>query len=410
LHVAAVVDCRLAQGYDLKGDARVTTREGAMSTLTASPLRNQQEHAVTSVCLARLNGGSGFRAPAEIQQPQIRTLPSCRLRRVTGHIQQHLDRDLGLAELAALVYMSPYHFARLFKGSTGVPPHRFVIRQRIARARTILATPELSVALISRMVGFRSPSHFTTVFRRVTGVTPTEYRMGNVRTDGPAGKEAVMITEIVAQRSYEPNGVEQRPPVPRKATDPDAALVEQLRGREAEAVEALVRAYEDRVYRLAIRITGNASDAEEVVQDTVWTVSRKIDTFTARGGAAFGSWLYRITANAAYQKLRGRRSRRNEVSWDDRAPAFDEKSLHAKTMLDWPRRLDPATEGELKSTLCSAIDELPVGARMAFLLHAIDGLSNPEIAETLQAKPGTVKSRVYRARLFLRRRLADYSY
>ena len=57
-------------------------------------------------------------------------------------------------------------------------------------------------------------------------------------------------------------------------------------------------AYGDRVYRLAIRITGNASDAEEVVQDALWTASRKIGTF--RGAAAFGSWLYRITANAAY--------------------------------------------------------------------------------------------------------------
>ena len=175
--------------------------------------------------------------------------------------------------------------------------------------------------------------------------------------------------------------------------------------RWTEAVEALVRAYRDRGYRLAIRITGNAADADEVVQDTLWTVSRKIDTFTSRGGAAFGSWLYRITANAAYQKLRRRRSRRNEMSWNDRPPAFDEKGQH----VDWSRRLkDPATEGELKSTLCSAIDELPEDYRTAFLLHDVEGLSNPEIAETLQVKPGTVKSRVRRARLFLRRRLAEY--
>ena len=131
-------------------------------------------------------------------------------------------------------------------------------------------------------------------------------------------------TANVVERTYPEAGVDERALLfPRKAIDPDAALVEQIRRGEAGAVESLVGTYGDRVYRLAIRITGNASDAEEVVQDTVWTVSRKIDTFTARGGAAFGSWLYRITANAAYQKLRGRRSRRNEVSWDDRAPAFD---------------------------------------------------------------------------------------
>ena len=83
---------------------------------------------------------------------------------------------------------------------------------------------------------------------------------------------------------------------------PEGELVERLRRRERDAAEALVTEYGDRVYRLALRITGNPSDAEEVVQDAFWTVTRKIDTF--RGDAAFGSWLYRITANAAYQKLR----------------------------------------------------------------------------------------------------------
>jgi AraC family transcriptional regulator len=118
----------------------------------------------------------------------IGTLPLCRLRRVTEYIQQNLDKDLRLAELAALVYMSPYHFARLFKCTTGVPPHRFVVRQRIARASAFLATQELSVAQISRMVGFRTPSHFATVFRRVTGVTPRRYRTVYVPHARPGGQ------------------------------------------------------------------------------------------------------------------------------------------------------------------------------------------------------------------------------
>ncbi len=115
-------------------------------------------------------------------------LPGCRLRRVTEYIQQNLDKDLTLAELAAVVCMSPYHFARLFKGSTGVPPHRFVVRQRIARARGVLATPELSIAEISRLVGFRTPSHFTTVFRHVLGITPGAYRTAALQEDRP-GRE-----------------------------------------------------------------------------------------------------------------------------------------------------------------------------------------------------------------------------
>ena len=215
-------------------------------------------------------------------------------------------------------------------------------------------------------------------------------------------------TAIVVERADQGTGVDEQPPrFPRKAIDPDAALVAQLRRGEAGAAEALVAAYGDRVYRLALRITGNASDAEEVVQDTLWTVSRKIDTF--RGTAAFGSWVYRISANAAYQKLRGRRSQRHEVSWEDLAPTFDAQGQHAEEAVDWSRRLkDPAIEGELKSVLSGAIDELPLDYRTAFLLHDVEGLSNPEIAQTLQVRLGTVKSRVHRARLFLRRRLADY--
>lgn len=93
----------------------------------------------------------------------------------------------------------------------------------------------------------------------------------------------------------------------RKPIDPDAALVERLRRREEAAVTALVVAHGDRVHRLAIRLTGNSADAEEVMQDALWSATRKIDRF--RGTAAFRSWLYRITLNAACQKLRGRRGK-----------------------------------------------------------------------------------------------------
>jgi len=212
----------------------------------------------------------------------------------------------------------------------------------------------------------------------------------------------------VVERAYQELGVDaERPRFPRNAIDPDTPLVEQLRREDAGAAEALVAAYGYRVYRLAMRITGNASDAEEVVQDALLTASRKIGTF--RGAAAFGSWVYRITANAAYQKLRGRRSRRNEVSWEDLGPAFDEQGQHAEVAVDWSRRVkDPAIETELKSTLSTAIDELPPDHRTALVLHDVEGLSNPEIAQTLQVNLATIKSRVHRARLFLRRRLADY--
>ena len=125
------------------------------------------------------------------------------------------------------------------------------------------------------------------------------------------------------------------------------------------------------------------------------------------GASAFGTWLYRIAANAGNQKLPGRRSKRNEVSWEDLAPSFDDKGQHVEMAVDWSRRLkDPAIDGELKTVLGGAVDELPADYRPAFLLRDVEGLPYPEIAETLQIKLGTAKSRVHRSRLFLRRRLA----
>jgi AraC family transcriptional regulator len=112
-------------------------------------------------------------------------LPARRVRRVTEHIEQNLDKPLPLTELAAVVYMSRFHFARLFRRSTGYPPHRFVIRQRIARACEFLARSELTIAEISRRVGFRTHSHFATIFHRVSGVTPSEYRIEHAREARP---------------------------------------------------------------------------------------------------------------------------------------------------------------------------------------------------------------------------------
>src|SRR5258705_7989838 len=112
-------------------------------------------------------------------------LPARRVRRVTEHIEQTLDKPLPLTELAAAVYTSRFHFARLFRRSTGHPPHRFVIRQRIARACEFLARSELTIAEISRRGGFRTPSHFTTVFRRVSRGTPSGHRIEHAREARP---------------------------------------------------------------------------------------------------------------------------------------------------------------------------------------------------------------------------------
>jgi len=131
---------------------------------------------------------SGWPPPA---RGQIGTLPLSRLRRVTDYIQDHLDQDLTLAQLGAVVCMSPFHFARLFQRSTGVSPHQFVVRARIDRALALLAAREPSIAEIARVVGFRTPSHFSTVFHRMTGTTPRAYRAGQIATGPDRGEDSV---------------------------------------------------------------------------------------------------------------------------------------------------------------------------------------------------------------------------
>src|SRR5204863_9812293 len=113
--------------------------------------------------------------------------------------------------------------------------------------------------------------------------------------------------------------------------------------------------------------------------------------------------------NAAYQKLRGRHSRRHEVSLDEVLPVFDERGGHDAPMVDWsPTTNDLAMQSELRTALTSAIDALPATYRAVLMLRDIEGRSNAEIAETLGLSIPLVKTRAHRARLFLRKRLDEW--
>ena len=203
-------------------------------------------------------------------------------------------------------------------------------------------------------------------------------------------------------------GTQPLDPQPTSARiDRDSQLVDALRVGAATAADLLVATYGDRAYRLAIGITRNEQDAEEAVQDSFWSVVRKIGTF--RGDSSFGSWIYRITANAAYEKLRGRAHRRDEISLDEVLPPFHEDGRHAGPISDWSASIhDPAVQAELRAALASAIGELPVQYRAVIVLHDVEGLSLAEVAGSVGITQAAVKSRVHRARLFLRKRLAIF--
>ena len=203
-------------------------------------------------------------------------------------------------------------------------------------------------------------------------------------------------------------GTQALDPQPTSARiDRDSQLVDALRVGAATAADLLVATYGDRAYRLAIGITRDERDAEEAVQDSFWSVVRKIDAF--RGDSSFGSWIYRITANAAYEKLRGRARRRHEISLDEVLPPFHEDGRHTGPISDWSASIhDPAVQAELRAALASAIGELPVQYRAVIVLHDVEGLPMAEVASAAGITEAAVKSRVHRARLFLRKRLAMF--
>ncbi|MDY6786195.1 MAG: AraC family transcriptional regulator [Cyanobacteriota bacterium] len=103
-------------------------------------------------------------------------LSKVQLKTVIDYIRDRLDQNLSLAELAAIVHLSPRYFASLFKQSTGLAPYQYIIQCRVERAKTLLRQPELPLVEVARQVGFQNQSHFTRVFRQYVSVTPKVYR------------------------------------------------------------------------------------------------------------------------------------------------------------------------------------------------------------------------------------------
>lgn len=116
-------------------------------------------------------------ATRRVAFPQYsRGLSPYRLRRAIEYIEQHLDQDLSITDLACIVEISPYHFSRMFKQSTGVPPHRYLLLKRIERSKELLSNRDLPIVEVCQAVGFQNQSHFCAAFHKIVGVTPTGYR------------------------------------------------------------------------------------------------------------------------------------------------------------------------------------------------------------------------------------------
>jgi RNA polymerase sigma-70 factor (ECF subfamily) len=173
----------------------------------------------------------------------------------------------------------------------------------------------------------------------------------------------------------------------------ELAVIRRVQRGDANAFEYLVAAYEKNVYNLALRMTGNPEDAEDMAQEAFLKAYSSLDSF--RGDSKFSVWLYRIVSNVCLDFLRKQKKRQSfSLSMED------DDSEEGELELPDLRRL-PEDELEKKLTrdaVQRGLAQLPEDARQILLLRAIQGLRYEEIGEALGLEPGTVKSRIFRAR------------
>ena len=175
-------------------------------------------------------------------------------------------------------------------------------------------------------------------------------------------------------------------------------LVRAVAGGDTEAFERLVETYENKIYTLALRMSGSPDDAGDIAQEAFLAAWRGLPAF--RGEAGFATWLYRLASNAAIDYLRRQRKQRGELSLDD-----EELGLDAVDAGPGPQ--DAAEGEEVRSAVAAGLGALSEGHRQVLVLRELQGLSYEEIAAVLAVDLGTVKSRISRARSALRKILLE---
>jgi len=193
---------------------------------------------------------------------------------------------------------------------------------------------------------------------------------------------------------------------PGSAAGPDLTdVIERLKSGDQQALETIFNLYSVKLYNIALRILGQPADTEEVIQDVFWTVYRKAKSF--QGNSQFSTWLYRLTVNAALGKIRRRKSSK-EVDYEEYMPKFQADGHHVvRPVIDWSDNLDEQySKHELQEVLGKALNELKPLDKSVVVLSDLEGLSDKEIAVSLGLSVSAVKTRLHRARLFLRGKLA----
>ena len=190
----------------------------------------------------------------------------------------------------------------------------------------------------------------------------------------------------------------------------DNELVERLRRQDEGALAELSEVYGARIFQLAFRYVKNREDAEEVVQDVLLKVFRKIEAF--RGDSALSSWIYRITFNTAMSRLRHTRAARlAEVPELPMGTAANgESGPRAHEPADWSNLADETVlRQQMRARLFEAVEDLPAIYRAPVILRDLKGLTTEEASSRLRVKDQTLKSRLHRGRLLLRAQLSDFA-
>ena len=192
--------------------------------------------------------------------------------------------------------------------------------------------------------------------------------------------------------------------IPELVVDDELELVARAREGESAAFSTLLRRYEGKIFRLAMNITQNREDAEDVLQEAFFKAYEHLDQF--QGNSKFYTWIVRIAVNQALMKLRKRKSDRS-VSLDEQIDTGEDMVVREIATWD-PDPEERYSQEELNTILTEAIDELAPIYRTVFTLRDVDGLSTEETADVLELSVPAVKSRLLRARLQLRDRLTRF--
>jgi RNA polymerase sigma-70 factor, ECF subfamily len=190
----------------------------------------------------------------------------------------------------------------------------------------------------------------------------------------------------------------------------DRALVEKiLKTNDLMTFKSLVRRHQNRVYNTAIRIVGNADEAEEVVQETFIKVHQNLSKF--RNESSFSSWMFRISHNICMDKLRSKQRRGFQfIQFEPQHADDPELSPTAMNQLpdDMPTPAEQLDAVEQEQVIADSIQQLPDNQRTVVVLHDVQGLSYQEISEITGMNLGTVRSRLHYGRLKLREILNPY--